>query len=83
MQEEEKLVIKAEDVEKNKSWSIDDDHIRNMGEYIMKSMSGRSLYYLMRFLLFIESVTWTVMDSVKAKRMNVAARINKNYQNYK
>ena len=83
MGEEDRIVINSEQAKANKSWGVDDDHIRKMGEYIKKSFGGRSLYHLMQFLLIIESITWSMMDATRRARMRVAARINKNYQGFK
>ena len=83
MMEEEKITVNAEQAKANKSWGVDDDHIRKIGEYIKKSFGGRSLYHLMQFLLIIEGITWSIMDATRSARTKVAARINKNYQGFK
>lgn len=76
---EERIVAKASDQEKNKSWSVDDEHIRRTSNYIRHSRRGKWLYKYMMFLMFIEGILWGLMDTVRSRRMKVAAKINNNY----
>lgn len=80
---EDSVKIDAEDVREGSSWGVDDEHLRRVGEYIYKRPSGRSLYYLMRFLMFMEGVWWGLMDITRALRMRVAKRISEGYQHHK
>jgi len=77
---EERVVAKASDQKQNKSWSVDDEHIRRTSNYIRHSRKGKWLYKYMMFLMFIEGILWSLMDATRAKRMKIAAKINNNYQ---
>lgn len=62
----------------NNTWSIDDEHIRRMSNFIRYSLKGRWLYRKMMTLMFFESVAWTVLDLIRAARMKAAEEITKN-----
>lgn len=57
------------------------DEAKEMAMFIRGSFKWHMALKYMRFLLIIEGVIWACMDIVRRKRMNVAAKINKNYQN--
>lgn len=56
---------------------------KDVAMFIRGSFKWRMAYQYMRFLMVIESLVWSIMDVVRAKRMKVAARINSNYQGYR
>lgn len=61
-----------------------DDEIKKIKELsllIHGSFRWKVAYQYMRFLMFIESFLWTLMDIVRYKRERVAKRINRNYNN--
>lgn len=74
---EEKITSKNTG-DKNKTWSVDDEHIRRTSAYIRHTLKGRVLYHIMMSLMFIESIIWELMDLVRAARMKIAAIISKN-----
>lgn len=78
---EEKVVVKAKDQKNNKSWSVDDEHIRRTSNYIRHSLVGKFLYRLMMFLMFIEGILWSLMDITRATRMRVSEKIIKHKHN--
>ena len=55
----------------------DERRIAQLGDKMRKSRSKRLLYVLMRSLMVIESIVWTVMDAVRSVRMKVAEKITK------
>ena len=74
---EERVTAKASEQKRNRSWSVDDEHIRKTSGYLRHSFIGRMLYHYMLLLMFVESVWWTLMDVTRAHRMAVAKRITK------
>jgi len=78
---DEKVTVKSSDQKHNKTWSVDDEHVRRTSNYIRHSLKGRLLYRLMMFLMFVEGIVWTVMDIVRSWRMKVADIISKNNHN--
>ncbi len=75
---DEKVTAKASEQKHNKSWSVDDEHLRRTSGYIRHSLVGRILYGYMMFLMFIEGVWWSLMDTTRAHRMRVAKKIINN-----
>jgi len=65
----------------NESWSVDDEHIRKTSAYIRHSWRGKYLYRKMMFLIGLESLLWTLIDIVRAKRMKIAETITKHRHN--
>lgn len=59
------------------------EQAKDMGMFIRGSLKWRAAYFYMQFLMVIEGFIWSFMDITRAKRMKVAARINKNYLNFK
>lgn len=51
-----------------------------LSKLIKGSLRWRLAYYLLRFIMVLESIVWTLMDLLRAWRMRVSARINDNYQ---
>jgi len=54
---------------------------KEMAMHIKGSLKWRMAYFHMRFLMVIEGFLWSLMDRVRARRMKVASRINRNYKN--
>lgn len=77
---EERVVVKNTGKE-NKTWSVDDEHLRRTSNYLRHSLKGKALYRYMMFLMFVEGVLWSLMDSTRAKRMKVAETITKHRHN--
>lgn len=78
---EERVTAKAKEVGKNRSWSVDDEHIRKTSGYLRHSFVGRLLYRYMLVLMFVEGILWTFMDLARSHRMGVAERISKHRHN--
>lgn len=77
----EERVVAKNTRKKNKTWSVDDEHLRRTSNYIRGSLKGRFQYRLMMSLMFVETVLWTFLDIVRAWRMKVAEIITKNRHN--
>lgn len=56
------------------------EEVKELAMFIRGSFKWRVAYLYMRFLMVIESIVWSLMDRLRARRMRVAARINSNYQ---
>lgn len=56
------------------------DNVIELSKFLRGSLRWRMAYYLVRFIMMLESVVWTIMDLLRAWRMRVSARINSNYQ---
>lgn len=54
--------------------------IENMANNIRSKWQARGWYVLMRSLMFIEGIVWSIMDMTRALRMKVAGHINKYYK---
>ena len=78
---EERVTSRASEQKKNRSWSVDDEHIRKTSGYLRHSFVGRLLYRYMLFLMFVESIWWSFMDITRAHRMRVSERIIKHKHN--
>lgn len=62
---------------------VDDEeteHIVQLSRFLKGSLRWYLAYYLVRFIMVLESIVWTIMDLLRAWRMRVSARINDNYQ---
>lgn len=51
-----------------------------LSKFLRGSLRWRLAYYLVRFIMVLEGIVWTIMDLLRAWRMRVSARINDNYQ---
>lgn len=80
IENEEKITVKADNAKDNKTWAVDEEHIRGMSTYLYSSWQGRLLYMLMRFLMVIEGFLWSFLDIARRWRMRVSAKINRNYK---
>jgi len=78
---EERVTAKASDTKRNRSWSVDDEHIRKTSGYLRHSLRGRLLYRYMMLLMFVEGIWWTLMDITRAHRMKTAEKIIKHRHN--
>lgn len=56
------------------------EHVIQLSRFLKGSLRWRLAYFLVRFIMVLESVVWTAMDLLRAWRMRVSARINDNYQ---
>lgn len=77
---EEKIIVKNTG-KQNKTWSVDDEHLRRTSNYIRHSIKGRLLYRLMMLLMFFEGIIWELMDITRSFRMKIAEIISKNNHN--
>lgn len=55
-------------------------HVIKLSKFLKGSLRWRMAYWLVRFIMVLESIVWTIMDLLRAWRMRVSARINDNYQ---
>ena len=60
--------------------SVQEEKVVMLSKLIKGSLRWRLHWYLLRFIMMLESVVWTIMDLLRAWRMRVSARINENYQ---
>lgn len=56
------------------------ENVVRLAKLIKGSLRWKMAYYLVRFIMVLESIVWTIMDLLRAWRMRVSARINDNYQ---
>lgn len=54
-------------------------NVVRLSKLIKGSLRWRMQYFLVRFIMVLESIVWTAMDLLRAWRMRVASRINDNY----
>lgn len=57
-----------------------EERVEMLSKLIKGSLRWRLHWYLVRFIMMLESIVWTLMDLLRAWRMRVSARINNNYQ---
>lgn len=55
------------------------ENVVRLAKLIKGSLRWRLAYFLVRFIMVLESIVWTIMDALRAWRMRVAERINDNY----
>ena len=60
--------------------SPEEEKVQYLSKLIKGSLRWRLHWYLLRFIMVLESIVWTLMDLLRAWRMRVSARINDNYQ---
>jgi hypothetical protein len=60
--------------------SATEQKVEYLSKLIQGSLRWRMHWYLLRFIMVLESIVWTLMDALRAWRMRVSARINANYQ---
>lgn len=66
--------------EKEAAEEQETEHVIQLSQFLKGSLRWRLAYYLVRFIMVLESIAWTIMDLLRAWRMRVSARINDNYQ---
>ena len=57
-----------------------EENIVRLSKFLQGSLRWRLAYFLVRTIMVLESIVWTIMDLLRAWRMRVSARINDNYQ---
>lgn len=57
-----------------------EEKVEMLSKLIRGSLRWRLQYYLLRVIMVLESIVWTLMDLLRTWRMRVSARINDNYQ---
>lgn len=77
----EERVVVTNTGKENKTWAVDDEHLRRTSNYLRHSFRGKMLYRYMMFLMFVEGILWSLMDATRAKRMKVAETITKHRHN--
>lgn len=55
------------------------ENVIRLAKLIKGSLRWRLQYFLVRFIMVLESIVWTIMDVLRAWRMRVSSRINDNY----
>lgn len=55
------------------------ENVIRLAKLIKGSLRWRLAYLLVRFIMVLESIVWTLMDLLRAWRMRVSSRINDNY----
>lgn len=66
--------------EKEAAEEQETEHVIQLSKFLKGSLRWHLAYYLVRFIMVLESIVWTIMDLLRAWRMRVSARINDNYQ---
>lgn len=61
----------------------DEREVLQYAKFLRGSLKARMTYTLMRFVMVLESIVWTLMDFLRAIRLRLVTRINKNYQLYR
>lgn len=58
-----------------------EEETRELAMFIKGSLKWRMAHTGVRVLMVFEGIVWSIMDWLRAKRMRLTARINRNYKN--
>lgn len=78
---EEMVTVKSNKVKNNKSWVVDDDRIRKLGEHIHKNFRARVLYHWVNVLLFLEALVYAIFTILREWRTSAVKKIHEGQKN--